>query len=30
MDYYAKAIESLFIDEWFEVSAVSCSIGGLK
>jgi len=30
MEYYAKAIESLFIYEWFDVSAVSCSVGGLK
>jgi uncharacterized metal-binding protein len=30
MEQYAKAIETLLTDEWFDVSAVSCSVGGLK
>jgi uncharacterized metal-binding protein len=30
MEQQAKAIESLLTDEWFDVSAVSCSVGGLK
>lgn len=30
MEQYAKEIESILTDEWFEVSAVSCSVGGLK
>lgn len=30
MEKYAKAIETLLTDEWFDVSAVSCSVGGLK
>ncbi len=30
MEQQAKAIETLLRDEWFDVSAVSCSIGGLK
>lgn len=30
MEQYAKAIETLFTDEWFDVSAVSCTVGGLK
>ena len=30
MEKYAKAIETLLVDEWFDVSAVSCSVGGLK
>jgi uncharacterized metal-binding protein len=30
MEQQAKAIESLLTDEWFDVSAVSFSIGGLK
>ncbi len=29
MEQYAKAIETLLTDEWFDVSAVSCSVGGL-
>jgi uncharacterized metal-binding protein len=30
MEQHAKAIEKLLTDEWFDVSAVSCSVGGLK
>jgi len=30
MEQYAKAIETLLTDEWFDVSAISCSVGGLK
>jgi uncharacterized metal-binding protein len=30
MEKYARAIETLLTDEWFDVSAVSCSVGGLK
>ena len=30
MEQYAKAIETLLLDGGFEVSAVSCSVGGLK
>ncbi len=30
MEQQAKAIETLLTDEWFDVSAVSCSIGGLQ
>ncbi|MEI8047924.1 MAG: DUF1847 domain-containing protein [Bacteroidota bacterium] len=30
MEQQAKEIESILTDEWFEVSAVSCSVGGLK
>lgn len=30
MEQYAKAIETLLTDEWFDVSVVSCSVGGLK
>jgi len=30
MEQQAKAIETLLTDEWFDVSAVSCSVGGLK
>lgn len=30
MEKYAKAIETLLTVEWFDVSAVSCSVGGLK
>ena len=30
MEKQAKAIETLLINEWFDVSAVSCSVGGLK
>jgi uncharacterized metal-binding protein len=30
MEQQAKAIESLLTYEWFDVSAVSCSVGGLK
>ena len=30
MEKYAQAIETLLVDEWFDVSAVSCSVGGLK
>lgn len=30
MEQYANAIETLLVDNGFEVSAVSCSIGGLK
>lgn len=29
MEQYAKAVENLLTDEWFDVSAVSCSVGGL-
>jgi uncharacterized metal-binding protein len=29
MEKQAKAIETLLISEWFDVSAVSCSVGGL-
>jgi uncharacterized metal-binding protein len=30
MEKYAKAIETLLTEDWFDVSAVSCSVGGLK
>ena len=30
MEQQAKAIETLLTNEWFDVSAVSCSVGGLK
>jgi uncharacterized metal-binding protein len=30
MEKQAKAIETLLINDWFDVSAVSCSVGGLK
>ena len=30
MEPYAKAIETLMTNEWFDVAAVSCSVGGLK
>lgn len=30
MEQYANAIETLLVDNGFEVSAVSCSVGGLK
>jgi len=30
MEQQAKEIETILTDEWFEVSAVSCSVGGLK
>jgi uncharacterized metal-binding protein len=30
MEQHAKNIEKLLTDEWFDVSAVSCSVGGLK
>lgn len=30
MEKQAKEIESVLIDEWFDVTAVSCSVGGLK
>jgi len=30
MEQYAKTIEKLLTDECFDVSAVSCSVGGLK
>lgn len=30
MEKQAKAIEKLLADEWFDVSSVSCSVGGLK
>jgi uncharacterized metal-binding protein len=30
MEQYAKAIETLLTEAWFDVSAVSCSVGGLK
>ena len=30
MEKQARAIEKFLTDEWFDVSAVSCSVGGLK
>jgi len=30
MEKQAKAIEKLLMDEWFDVSSVSCSVGGLR
>ncbi len=30
MEQYAKAIETILAAEWFDISAVSCSVGGLK
>jgi len=30
MEQYAMAIEKLLTTEWFDVTAVSCSVGGLK
>jgi uncharacterized metal-binding protein len=30
MENYAKAIETLMVEEGFDVAAISCSVGGLK
>ncbi len=30
MEQEAKVIEKLMADEWFDVAAISCSVGGLK
>lgn len=30
MEKHAKEIEAILTDEWFDVTAVSCSVGGLK